>query len=209
MLTVKMESDKSLIITVPGTIYEKETNVDMIRFLIPPEYDGMELNQFTTIIKYTTPDREPHCEKLVLQNELYKGYLDYRLGVNTKITRSPGDVYLRVTFLRLNLTDFKKVAEQVMTTEEIVISVKPLDHLYHYHCHGGECVDQIYLELNAKLEAANNMINSINKEKADDIEIIHNAETGEDEIWVVSEGKPIGDPISIPESGGSTTWEEL
>lgn len=203
-----MQKDKSLVVTVPGTLYEKETNVDMIRFLVPPEYDGIEMKDLKAIVKYTTPSQEQHCEKLVLKDRIYKGYLDYRLNVDTKMTKDAGDVFLRITFLRLNLTDFEKVAEQVMTTEEIIIPIHPLEHMYHYNCSGGECIDQIYLELDARLEAANNMINSIDKEKADDIEIIPNEDTGEDEIWVTSDGKPIGDPISIPDVNDAR-WEEL
>lgn len=206
MLTIKMEQDKQLVITVPGTIYEKEANVDMIRFLIPNMYNDIDMSTLTPIIKYTLPSREQRCEKLIVQEELYKGFLDYRLNVSGCFTTLPGDVSLHISFLRLNMTDYEKVAEQIMVSGPITITIEPLRSLYSYDCTGGDIIDQLYLELNAKIEATNNIVNKLNQDKADDIEIIHNTETGKDEIWVTSNGKPIGDPILIPDT---EYWEEL
>ena len=98
MYTIVMQEDKELLTTVKTTIFEKEANVDTLRFLVPPVYDDYDLSTCTALIKYVTPDRKNRAEKLVQQEELYKGYLDYRLDVDTDVTSLPGDVDIRLSF---------------------------------------------------------------------------------------------------------------
>lgn len=203
MYTIVLKEEKQLFAWKKSTLIEKETNVDMLRFLAPPMYEDIDLSTYVAVIKYTTPDRKNHCERLYPQEELYKGFIDYRLGVDTDITKMPGDIILRLTFIRIE-KDSTGVHEQVLHTQEITITVKELKVLYGFNSDDSlEIVDQFIAEQNAKIEALNNIATALDKEKADDIEII------DGEIWLTANGDKIGDPIPNSASGGDNQWDEL
>ncbi len=203
MYTIVLKEDKQLFAWNKSTLIEKETNVDMLRFLIPPMYEDIDVSTCVVVVKYTTPDRKNRCERLYPQEELYKGFVDYRLGVDTDITKVPGDVDLRLTFIRIN-KDSNSVHEQVLHTKEITITVNKLKILYGFNSNESlEIIDQFIAEQNAKIEALNNIATALDNEKADDIEII------DGEIWLTANGDKIGDPIPNGTSGGDNQWDEL
>ena len=195
MYTIVMQEDKELLTTVKTTIFEKEANVDTLRFLVPPVYDDYDLSTCTALIKYVTPDRKNRAEKLVQQEELYKGYLDYRLDVDTDVTSLPGDVDIRLSFIHV---DASEAETQVLHSGTITITIEPLKNLYGFNCDESlEIIDQLVGQIDCKIEALNNIANRYDQEKADDIE----EENGE--IWVTSNGEKIGDPITTKPRWGT------
>lgn len=195
MYTIVMQEDKELLTTVKTTIFEKEANVDTLRFLVPPVYDDYDLSKCTALIKYVTPDRKNRAEKLVQQEELYKGYLDYRLDVDTDVTSLPGDVDIRLSFIHV---DTSEVETQVLHSGTITITIEPLKNLYGFNCDESlEIIDRLVGQVDCKIEALNNIANRYDQEKADDIE----EENGE--IWVTANGEKIGDPIATKPRWGT------
>ena len=194
MYTIMMQPDKELIATIKTTIFEKENGVDIIRFLVPPYYNNLQLTDCIALLKYVTPDRRNLSESLVLQKELYKGYADYRLNVSTKITYLPGDVDLRITFIKSidtidDESDNVKMPE-VLNSGTITIPIQAVKHPYDINCDGSlEAIDQIVGNIEAKIKELNGVADTLDKEKADDIE----EENGQ--IWVTSNGEKIGDPV--------------
>ena len=75
-----MNEDKSLMITVPTTIYRGEKNSDLITFLIPGEYEGNNIADYKMTMRYILPSCLGRSEELVFQPEMYKSYLQYILA---------------------------------------------------------------------------------------------------------------------------------
>lgn len=203
-----MQPDKELVATVKTSIFEKEANTDTLRFLIPPYYGDIDLSKSTVLVKYVTPDRKNRAEQLIPTSKLYKGYLDYRLNVDTDITSLPGDVDMRLSFIQVDKAEGSGLQTEVLHSGNIVITVDPLKNLYGFNCDESlEVIDRMVGQVNSKIEALNNIATSLDKEKADDIEMVG------DEIWAMSNGEKIGDPIKVEDissdEDAESAWEEL
>lgn len=102
MYTIVMDKHKNLNTTVRTTLFQKESMVDKIQFLIPPTYNGIELNNYTAILKYVDPNGNFHSEKLIADEETYKNYLRYTIDVKSNLTHTAGVVTIRLSFLDVN-----------------------------------------------------------------------------------------------------------
>lgn len=100
MYTIVMDKYKNLNTTVRTTIYQQESMVDKIQFLIPPVYNGNELKDYIVTLKYVDPNGNFHGEPLTLDAEMYKDYLRYELPVTTKLTQVAGNITLRLTLIK-------------------------------------------------------------------------------------------------------------
>ena len=89
---IKMNDDKSLIITVKTTIYRGEGNADMITFLIPKNYNGINIADCSVLMRYVEPDGNGKSEALRLVPEMYKNYYQFSTVVDTGITKEVGDI---------------------------------------------------------------------------------------------------------------------
>ena len=100
MYTIVMDKYKNLNTTVRTIIFQQESMVDKIQFLVPPMYDGNDLSEYTVTLKYVDPNGNFHSELLELDAEMYKDYLRYQLPVTTKFTQVAGNITLRLTFIK-------------------------------------------------------------------------------------------------------------
>ena len=99
MYTIVMDKYKNLNTTVRTTLFQKESLVDKIQFLIPPVYDEIELANYNAVLKYVDSNGNFHSEILVCDEEKYKDYLRYVLPVDTKLTDVAGGITVRLTFI--------------------------------------------------------------------------------------------------------------
>jgi len=100
MYTIVMDKYKNLNTTVRTTIFQKESLVDKIQFLVPPEYDEIpNIADFNAVLKYVDPNGNFHSEVLACDEEMYKNYLRYVLPVDTQLTSVAGAITLRLTFI--------------------------------------------------------------------------------------------------------------
>ncbi len=200
-----MQSDKSLVTTVHTPLHQRETNVDTIRFLVPPTYEDFNLSEFTAVVKYVTPDSQSHCEQIYLEELPYKEYLDYRLGVDTDITAIAGKIELHLTFLKVYQDENGESKEHVLHSGTLFITIEPVKELIFVPDKSLEAIDQVLLTMDDKMNQLNSIAEKLNAQKADDIEII------DGKIWLVTtdsetgEKTPIGDPII----GYSHVWTEM
>lgn len=126
MYTIVMDKYKNLNTTVKTSIFQQESMVDKIQFLIPPLYDGNELKDYTVTLKYVDPNGNFHAESLVLDEELYKDYLRYELPVTTKLTQVSGTISLRLTLIKFEngtsgggyLSEHRVEGDTMVVTEE-------------------------------------------------------------------------------------------
>lgn len=199
MYTILMNSEKDLITTVREVIYEKEKDTTTLRFLIPVVLGDYDLRKSTIVMEYSTPDRKNRYEVLKPESELYNNFIDCRVKIGTKITALPGNVDIHLSFVTLNREN-EGYNEEALHSGNTVIEILPLKQLYGFNCDESmELIDQLICKTNAQIEALNKISNTLNSDKADDIERVG------DEIWVYSNKEPIGDPVTIREP----KWEEI
>lgn len=105
MYTIVMDKYKNLNTTVRTTLFQQESMVDKIQFLVPPQYGENDLADYTVTLKYVDPNGNFHSEALTLDAELYKDYLRYELPVTTKLTQVAGTITLRLTFIKFEIED--------------------------------------------------------------------------------------------------------
>lgn len=195
MYILKMDKNKYLTITTRCPIREGENAIDNIVFLIAPKYEDFDLSTFTLAVKYVLPDKTKRCEILTLCDDLYKGYLKYTWPVYTDITSQTGNVTARVTLLKPETDENGNDISHILNTNQVSIYVEPVFDCNSFDTPGEDnrldVIDQKILELQKISE-------EYAKIKADDIEIING------EIWLMSNGEKIGDPIS----GTSHEWQE-
>lgn len=180
---IKMNDDKSLVVTVPTTIYRGENKADMVTFLVPANYGDLNVADCDLTVRYILPDEEAtgRSEPLLVQPEMYKGYLQYNLSVDTQLTSHEGDVI--VWLVALNAT-----GSMVLKTGETVIVIAPARDITDYM--SGEDLDQLdQLALQVKALA---------QSKADNIVF----DTDKRMLHLTANGKEIGDAAIIPVCDG-------
>lgn len=123
MYTIIMNDDKQLVTTVRKTIYQRENMVDNIQFLFPEFYENINLSDCTAVLKYIDIGNELHSEILSKDSELYKGKVRFILPINTKLTRFAGNIIIRISITKINITT--GISNEVLKTGECVISVLP------------------------------------------------------------------------------------
>ncbi len=115
MYTIVMDKYKNLNTTVRTVIFQQESMIDKIQFLIPPMYNGTELKDYTVTLKYVDPNGNFHSEVLTLDEDMYKDYLRYELPVTTKLTQVSGTLTLRLTLIK-----FEGGVEPSVKSEHVV-----------------------------------------------------------------------------------------
>ncbi len=197
MIVIVMNPDKSLVITKQTNIYRKENMVDKLKFLFPETYAELNLSECNAILKYTDTNNIAHSEILQRDEELYKGKLSYTLPIDTEITEFPGDIHLRVTFTK---TDMETRTQYVLHTGEVTLTILPLSDYYNFVPDKSlEFVDQLVGNLQSKLEAAEKLAETYDKEKADNITYEN------DKLQLTANGEPIGDSVSIVSGSSGET----
>ena len=102
MYTIIMDKYKNLNTTVRTTLFSQESAVDKIQFLIPPQYNEVDLTDYIVTLKYVDPNGNFHSEVLTLDAEMYKNYLRYELPVTTELTQVCGTLTLRLTLMKFS-----------------------------------------------------------------------------------------------------------
>ena len=196
MYTILFKSeDKSLQATVRTKIYQRESLVDKFRFLIPQTYNDVDLSNFAVVLKYLDQGNEAQTEILIRENEPYKDYYSYILPIDTKITRFAGDITLHLTMSKVDMEEMK---EYSLESGETTIAISPLSDYYHFTSNQTfDVITQKVNELNVKLEAMDKMAAAYDVAKADNIKL----DTESSELYLTSNGKTIGDKISLNDLG--------
>lgn len=196
MYTIVMRDDKSLRVTEKTTLYQREKLVDKMQFLIPLQYDKVDLSDFTVTLKYLDQGNVAHVEILskpvnVAENTVeYNGYSRYILPIDTKLTQFSGDINIRIT---LSKVDLENKTQYVLHTGEATISILPLSDYYAFVTDESlEYIDQLIGNLDAKIEEINRISEIYDEQKADNI-----VRYDDGKVQLTSNGVPIGDSISL------------
>ena len=192
MYTFLLNKDKSLLATERIKIYQREKLVDKVQFILPQSYEEIDLTNknVSIILKYVDQEGNAQSEFLIKDDELYKdNYVRCELPIDTNITKFAGNITLHLTIIYL---DVENQINQVMHSSETILTISPLKDMYvNINDKSLEILDQKIIELQASIEAANILNESIDKNKADDLSYEDNT------LQLMSNGKKIGTPQTL------------
>lgn len=124
MYTIIMNPDKSLSKTIETTLYQGESLVDKIKFLVPKTYEDSDLSSFSAYLTYIDGGNCLRHEQLELNDPDYKGsMLCYCVPVNSTLTKFAGDIKVHLTFV-LDTT-------HILHSGNTVVQISPTDPCYH------------------------------------------------------------------------------
>lgn len=172
MYTILMKADKSLVATVRATLFQREKLVDKIQFLIPYMYEDLDIRDCQIVLKYIDQGNEAHTENLVMDEELYKeNYVRCVMPVDTNLTQFAGDISVHLSFLTLSTEP--ELHEEVMHSDDIVITISPRSDLYNFVSDKSlSVIDQKMLELDAKIKALDLMVDENGCECEDGVPVV-------------------------------------
>lgn len=137
MYSIVMDKNKFLIKSCGITLYQGESLIDKLQFLIPKEYNGFDLGTFAVKVRYILPGNISGSENLDMNKESYNDtHYSFTLPVDSKISTIAGDVTLYLTFLKID--DIAKKKYQ-MSTSKVTLTVKPYETAYNPELGYGEC----------------------------------------------------------------------
>lgn len=181
-------------------IYQKESLIDELLFLIPPMYNDKDLSDFTVALEYLDVVNVPHVEVLDKEDELYKGYLAYKLPVTTNLTQYAGNIKMNLSISKVDLDEKK---HYVMHTGTVVLNIEKHEDYYNFIPDQSlEFVDKLIANMEVKVKELKEISETYDKEKADNIRKQNNT------VQLTANGNPIGDPITIGsgDGGDESDW---
>lgn len=186
MITFKLEQDGSLVNTVRGTVYQSESLMDKVHFILPKKYKEQELGSFMIALKYVNPANISKFDILTLHNGDYKeDYLEYIFPVTTEITKFAGNITF---YLSMYFVDEELNQKYIGHSGESTLQIEPVND-YFTDENSLQAIDQ-------KIFKLEELAAEYQKSKADNI-----AQSG-NEIYLTSAGKKIGDSIEVQQGSG-------
>lgn len=200
MYTLIMREDKQLLPSGSnvGQLFEMERNIDTFRFLVVPTYGDLDLSKCVMTVKYITPAGIYNCRMIQPEKELYKGFLDYRMPIDAEITSKVGVLRLRLCWMAVDSTSGIIEKEYCLKSSDYYMEVTPAQMAGEPSSDPTGEITIMKQQLATAVEKVEMVQNEL-MNKADDIEVIDN------QIWAMSDGKPVGDPIPL---AGSPAWKE-
>lgn len=195
MYTILLNESNELITSVRERIMQRSKLVDSLHFLVDPVYKGMDMSGFTVTMEYILPiSREYKTEALVKSDSLYKEKLEYKLPFDTCLTKEHGKIEVQLTFTKVELTPDGDSIHYVRKTSPTTITIVPISAWSDVIADNAlTALDQRLIQVDAMLNAVNDMNMYLEENKADNIVF---DETGK-YLQLTSCGKPIGDQIKI------------
>ena len=198
--TILVNLDKTLEKTFFRSIYQKESRVDEIQFLIDSDLLGENTENYKIMLQAILPieDKEnnsPTTNKMRymdLEEELYKNRYRVLLPITSALTEGAGDVILWLSIF--DMTNTEKI--KLLKTNPITINIKPSDSTS-----SGELEDKDFDNILANLQSE---IEDIKRNKIDkkfDYDKENNT------ILFYSNGEPIGDAIKLDDEITWSNWE--
>lgn len=184
--------DKSLLITQrTAPVYQNDNRVDIIRFLVKPMYDDIDLSKYTVMAQFTlSKENEGALEVLSFNDELYKGYMLCEYTLTNVLTQYAGNINVS---LYISYYSEEENKTYVMNTNSVAIEVLA-------HAFTGESIEkEENMDILTQLQT---QIKALQTEKLD-TQIIYNETDGE--IQFYADDEEVGSPIKVD---NEITWIE-
>lgn len=201
--TILITQANELIDTTPKErIMQKSKLVDELHFIVDAMYKGTDMSTFTMVMEYKLPVSNEYKTQILEQSpELYEGMLEYKIPIDTDITKYPGNVEIQITMSKLESDDRGKVLQRVRKVQPTVLKIYPIaawsDMIPDADL---TALDQRILKQDAQIKELNELADKLNMTKADNLSYSENI------LQLTSNGEKIGDAVSIT-SGGSSTGD--
>ncbi len=207
MYTILLNETNELVTSVKERIMQRSKLVDSLHFLVDPIYKGFDMSDFTVMLEYLLPiSREYKTEILVKSDALYKEKLEYKLPLDTNLTKEHGNVELQLTFVKVELDADGKSTQRVRKTSPTILTVLPVSAWSDIVADSAlNAVDQRLIQAEAMLNAMSDMTQYIYENKADNI---YYDEEGK-YIQLTANGNLIGDRINIGHVDTNVTAIEI
>ena len=195
MYTILLTQDNEFVTTVKERIMQRSKLVDSFRILVDQDYNGQRMSDFTVMMEYLTPvGREYKSEILVLSEELYQDKLVYTVPFDTCLTREAGDIEMQLTFVKIELDENGTSKQLVRKTSPTTIKIIPISAWSDIIADSAlTAIDQRLIQVDAMINAMNDMNQALYNTKADNIKRSDNGEY----IQLTANGNPIGDKIYL------------
>ncbi len=193
MYTILLNETNELTTSVRERIMQRSKLVDSLHFLVDPMYKGLDMSLFTAVLEYITPvSREYKTEYLVKSDELYKGKLEYKLAFDSNLTREAGKVDVQLTFIKVELDAYGKPTQRVRKTSPTTITIVPISAWSDVIADSAlTALDQRLVQVDAMINAANELNDYLSATKADNIILDEETNT----IQLSANGIPIGEAV--------------
>lgn len=217
---ILLKSDKALIQTKRISIFQRESLVDKIFFLIPLVYENMDMEPFNVTLQYIDVGGTVHAEKLNRLSDGQGGYEDYEdadgnrthmiytVDVTSKLTLLSGDITIKLTMDYIDYegqttsnSDDEEAPEptpvhHVFNSDTTILTVKAVADYYSVVPDESlSYINQKIAELDAKQKEIEATAEIYDKEKADGIEL--HIDRYNQCLRLTSHGKPVGDEIDL------------
>ena len=198
MYTILIEENNTLYASQTQRIMQRSKLVDTMSFLVAPTYNDLDMSECSVVLEYVTANNKYRTEFLTLSDELYKGYLQYNLPVDTSITEEAGEVKLQVSFIYVDLDEQGNEIQKVRKTGSYTLTIVPIiawsDIIPDEAL---SALDQRIIKLDAQTKALNSMNDILAQTKADDISYEENT------LQLMANGRKIGTAISFSDDTAS------
>ena len=199
--TILLTQENELIDTTPKErIMQKSKLVDELHFLTGTSYKGTDMSTFTMVMEYKLPvSNEYKMQILEKSPELYENMLEYKIPIDTDITKYPGNVEIQITMSKLESDSDGKIKQRVRKVQPTTLKIYPIaawsDMIPDADL---TALDQRILKQEAQIKELNEIAQNLDMTKADNLDYRNN------KLQLIANGEKIGEAVTITSSGGST-----
>lgn len=196
MYVILVNDDNSLYGSKKERIMQRSKCVDNLIFMVNPIYrNTYDMTNATVMLEYLRPiSRKYETEILVLSDEKYEGFLQYKLPFDTNLTAEHGSLELQLTFVYTDLDTNGNGIQRVRKTSSTTIDIIPIsawsDIIPDSALAG---LDQRLIVVNSQIRALDEMNQIIADNKADNIKYNENT----NELQLLSGNKEIGNRVIL------------
>lgn len=196
MYVILVEQDNSLYGSKKERIMQRSKCVDNLVFVVDPIYrNTYDMTSATVMLEYLRPiSKRYETEFLVLSDERYNGFLQYKLPFDTKLTEEHGSLELQLTFVYTELDENGKGIQRVRKTSPTTIEIIPISAWSDIIPDAALTpLDQRLIVMSAQIKAIDEMNQIVADSKADNIK--YNETTNE--LQLLSGNKEIGNKVTL------------
>jgi flagellar hook protein FlgE len=201
--TILISDKNELVTTVRERIMQRSKLVDNLHFLMAPDYKGFDMTKFTAVMEFITPvSREFKTEILTQSSELYKGMIEYKLAIDTVITKEAGPVEITLSFTYAEMDTTGQIVQRVRKTSGTTLDIIAIPSWCNVIPDSAlSALDQRIIAMDARINALDALGAELDAAKADDITYNKN----ENSLQLMSNDKLIGQKIYLNGSGSGIT----
>lgn len=195
MYSILLNDNNELVATKRERIMQRSKLVDSFRILLSKEYKDIDMSEFTPYLEYLLPVSKRYVsERLTLSESTEKeGYLECVLPFDTALTSEAGDIEIQLTLIKVGLDEYGKDTQYVRKSSACDIVIVPITAWSDIVPDDAlNAVDQAFVKAEAMIKSLNEMAETLNNEKADNIAI-----NDEGSVQLKANGAFIGDSIDL------------